>query len=83
MFIKQTKGSSVNEGDSVLTKRELEILEKIVSGLIDKEIATELHISEHTVRSHIKNIYRKMGVSSKSQAAVKAITKGIIHESPL
>jgi two-component system response regulator DegU len=81
--IKQNNGSPTSEGDSILTKRELEVLEKIVSGLIDKEIAGNLHISEHTVRSHIKNIYRKMGVSTKAQAAVKALTKGIIHESPL
>jgi len=81
--IKQNNGSPTSEGDSILTKRELEVLEKIVSGLIDKEIAGNLHISEHTVRSHIKNIYRKMGVSTRAQAAVKALTKGIIHENPL
>jgi DNA-binding NarL/FixJ family response regulator len=79
--IKNNKPHSKKEDVPLLTKRELEVLEKIVSGLIDKEIADKLHISEHTVRSHIKNIYRKMGVSTRAQAAVKAISKGIIQES--
>ena len=79
--IKNKKPLPDKEEASVLTKRELEVLQKIVSGLIDKEIAENLHISEHTVRSHIKNIYRKMGVSSRAQAAVRAVSKGIIQES--
>lgn len=78
--IKQDKARSINEEDAVLTKRELEVLQKIVSGLIDKKIAEKLHISEHTVRSHLKSIYRKMGVSSRAQAAVKAVSKGIIQD---
>jgi len=62
-----------------LTKRELEILRGIVSGGTDRQIGESLHISEFTVRSHIKSIYRKLGVSSRSQAVAKAINRIIIH----
>lgn len=79
-FVKHDKVKS-EKRSIALTKREIEVLQSLVSGLIDKQIADKLFISEHTVRSHIKNIYRKMGVSSKAQAAVKAINKGIVSPS--
>lgn len=63
-----------------LTRRELEVLQAIVSGLTDREIAELLNISEHTVRSHIKSVYKKLSVSSKSQAAVKAMKLGITEQ---
>jgi DNA-binding NarL/FixJ family response regulator len=61
-----------------LTKRELEVIEGICAGKIDDDIAGSLHISKHTVRSHIKNIYRKLDVSSKCQLITKAIQQGIV-----
>lgn len=61
-----------------LTQRELEILRGIVAGHTDRRIAELLFISEHTVRTHIKSLYRKLGVSSKSQAVVKAMHDKII-----
>lgn len=60
------------------TRRELEVLKELVAGHTDSEIANLLCISEHTVRSHIKNIYRKLEVSSRSQAVAKAMRKRII-----
>jgi len=66
-----------------LTRRELEVLESIVLGLTDKETAERLHISEHTVRTHAKSLYRKLGVSSRSQAAVHAVHQGIIDQEKL
>lgn len=68
-----------NDLHDKLTKRELEILRCIVSGETDRQIGESLHISEFTVRSHIKSIYRKLGVSSRSQAVAKAINRIIIH----
>ena len=62
-----------------LSKRELEILKGIVEGHTDRQIAKSLFISEHTVRSHIKNVYRKLGVSSRSQAVGKALHDEIIR----
>jgi len=78
---KNDKLSGRADAETSLTRRELEILEAIVSGLRDRDIAGHLHISEHTVRSHIKSIYRKLNVSSKTQAAAQAIYQGIIHQS--
>ena len=70
-----------HEERASLTQRELEILKGIVSGYTDHKIAASLFISEHTVRTHIKNLYRKLGVSSKSQAVAKAIHNNIIAKS--
>jgi len=62
-----------------LTQREFEVLRDIVAGLTDHNIAESLYISKHTVRSHIKSLYRKLGVSSRSQAVAKAIHERIIN----
>ncbi len=63
-----------------LTQRELEILKGIVEGKTDRGVAESLFISEHTVRSHIKNLYRKLGVTSKAQAVTKALQERIIDK---
>ncbi len=62
-----------------MSERELEVLKGIVEGLKDRDIADALHISEHTVRSHVKSVYRKLGVSSRSQAVARAVRAGIIE----
>lgn len=72
--------TSKQEEKPTLTKRELEVLKNMVKGDTDYEIGESLYISAHTVRSHIKNLYRKLGVSSKSQAVAKAIHDSIIIE---
>lgn len=72
--------TSKQEEKATLTKRELEVLKSMVKGDTDYEIGESLYISAHTVRSHIKNLYRKLGVSSKSQAVAKAIHDSIIIE---
>ena len=70
---------SVRQGERIqLTQRELEILKVMVLGHTDRKIAEVLFISEHTVRTHIKSLYKKLGVSSKSQAVAKAIHEKII-----
>lgn len=56
-----------------LTPRELEILEWLVKGDSNKEIARELHISESTVKVHVQNILKKFKVSSRVEAAVYAV----------
>jgi len=64
---------------SDLTGRELEVLEEIVRGKSNKEIANVLRITESTVKSHINNILSKLGVSDRTQAATTALQRGIIH----
>lgn len=61
-----------------LTRRELEILTQIASGMFNKEIALNLDISERTVKNHISNIFKKIDVSDRTQAAVFAIRNNIV-----
>jgi DNA-binding NarL/FixJ family response regulator len=67
----QNKGLSP-EDQANLTKREEEILGGVVRGLINKEIADELSISVETIRVHLKSIYEKLHVRSRTEAAIKA-----------
>lgn len=61
-----------------LTNRELEVLVQVANGMFNKEIATNLNISERTVKNHISNIFKKIDVSDRTQAAVFAIKNNII-----
>jgi len=61
-----------------LTKRELEILTQVSGGMFNKEIANNLNISERTVKNHISNIFKKIDVSDRTQAAVFAIRNNIV-----
>lgn len=61
-----------------LTTRELEVLIQVANGMFNKEIATNLNISERTVKNHISNIFKKIDVSDRTQAAVFAIKNNII-----
>lgn len=63
---------------SSLTNRELEVLIQVANGMFNKEIATNLNISERTVKNHISNIFKKIDVSDRTQAAVFAIKNNII-----
>ncbi len=63
---------------SSLTNRELEVLVQVANGMFNKEIATNLNISERTVKNHISNIFKKIDVSDRTQAAVFAIKNNII-----
>ena len=62
----------------LLTNRELEVLIQVANGMINKEIATNLNISERTVKNHVSNIFKKIDVSDRTQAAVFAIKNNII-----
>lgn len=61
-----------------LTNRELQVLVKVANGLSNKEIAVSLDITERTVKNHISNIFRKIDVSDRTQAAVFAIKNDLI-----
>lgn len=67
-----------NEKLKSLTKREIEVLKAIAAGLLNKEIATNLGISERTVKNHISNIFKKIDVADRTQAAVFAIKNNIV-----
>jgi DNA-binding CsgD family transcriptional regulator/N-acetylneuraminic acid mutarotase len=63
-----------------LSSRELEILEHIATGASNKEIAEQLSISANTVKVHLKNIYSKIGVTSRTEAALYAIRNNLFSE---
>lgn len=68
----QNKPSLAAEGlVEILTKRELEILEMLSSGLVYKEISDKLNISSETVRKHVYNVYHKLHVSNRVEAVNK------------
>jgi LuxR family transcriptional regulator, transcriptional regulator of spore coat protein len=60
----------------LLTKREREVFELLVQDKTTKEIASELFISEKTVRNHISNAMQKLGVKGRSQAVVELLRMG-------
>jgi len=66
---------------ATLTVREQEILRLIAAGMANKEIAAELLITERTARTHVSNILRKLGLESRTQAALWAIREGIAEGS--
>lgn len=70
----------INNGASneVLTRREIDVLRLIAEGLFNKEIAYRLNISEKTVKNHVSNIFKKIGVSDRTQAAVYAIKNNFV-----
>ncbi|MEO8086631.1 MAG: response regulator transcription factor [Bacteroidota bacterium] len=74
-LVKPEKKNTDNNFD--LSKRELEILNCLVQGMSYKLIATACFISIDTVKTHIKNIYHKLQVNSKSEAVIKAIKNKI------
>lgn len=64
--------------DESLTKREMEVLKLVAEGLYNKEIAFMLEISEKTVKNHVSNIFKKINVSDRTQAAIYAIKNNYV-----
>jgi DNA-binding NarL/FixJ family response regulator len=72
----QNKGVDVHKNN--LTDRELVVLQEVARGKTNKEIGNILMISHLTVHAHLKNIYSKLGMSSRAEAAAYAVTQGWI-----
>jgi DNA-binding NarL/FixJ family response regulator len=70
---------SENLGQEELTPTEQTVLRMIVGGMSNKEIAFALDISENTVKTHVKNIFDKIGVSDRTSAATTAIKRGLVR----
>jgi DNA-binding NarL/FixJ family response regulator len=62
-----------------LTERELQVLGLVAAGLPSKRIGTELGISETTVKTHLKDIFARLHVSNRAEAASKALRLGLIQ----
>jgi DNA-binding NarL/FixJ family response regulator len=74
----EEKNSLSNCYDDSLTRREIEVLKLLAEGLFNKEIAYTLDISEKTVKNHVSNIFKKINVSDRTQAAVYAIKNNLV-----
>ncbi|MGA2031566.1 MAG: response regulator transcription factor [Thermoguttaceae bacterium] len=61
-----------------LTQREGEVLRQLAYGLTNKDIAQTLHISYETIKEHVQHIFRKIGVTDRTQAAVWAVRKNLV-----
>lgn len=74
IMMRNSSADKINE----LTNREKEILRLVAEGLLNKEIGLRLNISERTVKNHVSNIFKKIQVSDRTQAAVFAIKNNLI-----
>jgi DNA-binding NarL/FixJ family response regulator len=61
-----------------LTPREMEILNYIAKGFLNKQIAAELAISEQTIKNHVTSILRKLNANARTEAVVVALKQGLI-----
>lgn len=77
-LFRKIKESKRPSKDYFLTDREKDVLKLMVDGLFLQEMGEKLFISTHTVTSHMKHIYEKLGVTTRSMAVAKAITENLI-----
>jgi DNA-binding NarL/FixJ family response regulator len=75
----RTKESS-QTGDPTLTRREMEVLRELASGVSNQEIASHLFISENTVKYHVHSILEKLNLSDRRDAAIYARERGLIKQ---
>jgi DNA-binding NarL/FixJ family response regulator len=64
---------------SALSQRELEILQELSNGRSTKEVAENVFLSEETVKTYLKQIFRKLGVRDRTEAVAEALRHGIVH----
>ena len=62
-----------------LTARELEVLQLIVDGYNNSTISGKLYITQGTVKTHVRNVLRKLCVEDRTQAAIRALRSGLVH----
>ena len=74
--LRTQEGVASAEPSSPLSETQLEILRLIAAGLSNREIADRVHLSENTVKSHIQEIFRKLDVGNRVEAALKASKEG-------
>ena len=70
---------AMHTADDQLSARELEVVKLIASGNANKEIAARISIAEDTVKSHVANIFEKLGVNDRTHAVTIALKRGIIE----
>jgi len=73
----ESNGQSPRSVEARLTRRETEILELLAAGHSNREISKRLFLSEKTVKAHLATVFRKLGVSNRTQAAMAAVSMGL------
>ncbi len=63
-----------------LTEREIELLRLLAQGKTNRQLAQDLHVSLSTVKTHVQRVIGKLGVSDRTQAAVRAVELGLLSE---
>ncbi len=81
-LLAQKKGKKASGVDHDLSEREITVLRLVAEGKTNKEIANSLDLSEKTVKNHVRNIFHKLQVYDRTQAAILAIRKGLIELEP-
>ncbi len=75
----QQASPKAEESDPPLSPREFELLQLLARGYSNRQVAAALSLSPHTVGDHVKSIYRKLGVSSRGEAMVRAFRSGLLR----
>jgi DNA-binding NarL/FixJ family response regulator len=78
-FIEEVQTAEKKGDAAALSRREKEILQKVAYGATTKEVAHDLGISPHTVKTHLERIFEKLGANDRAQAVAIAIRTGIVH----
>ena len=80
-FIEEVQRADSEGGSTTapLSKREREILQKVADGATTRQVASDLGISPHTVKTHLERIFEKLGAKDRAQAVAIAIRMGIVH----
>jgi two-component system NarL family response regulator len=81
-LLAQKKGKKASGVEHDLSEREITVLRLVAEGKTNKEIANSLDLSEKTVKNHVRNIFHKLQVYDRTQAAILAIRKGLIELEP-
>ena len=77
-MLKEARGLA-DESESVITKREIEVLQLIADGCATPEVAEKLFISQKTVKNHLASIYAKLDARDRTQAVLQAVRMGIVR----
>ena len=67
------------DSPTALTDRELDVLQRLAHGRSTREVAEDIAVSEETVKSHVKQIFRKLDVRDRTQAVAEALRRGLVH----
>ncbi|MGQ0671142.1 MAG: response regulator [Actinomycetota bacterium] len=78
-FIEEVQLAEKRSDTAPLSKREKEILQKVAYGATTKEVAHDLEISPHTVKTHLERIFEKLGANDRAQAVAIAIRSGLVE----